>query len=90
LKFGSEGSGNGQFNGPDGIAIDKNDNIYVGDYKNNCIQKFDTNGNYISRWGRYGHDLGEFVTVDGIAVDSTGNIYAADDGNNRIQVFPPQ
>jgi len=34
------GIGNGQFNTPYGIAIDRSDNIYVADYNNHRIQKF--------------------------------------------------
>ncbi len=39
-SFGSQGSGNGQFSGPLGIAIDSSGNIYVADSKNNRLEKF--------------------------------------------------
>ena len=40
-KFGTVGSGNGQLNGPgNGIAVDKNDNVYVADAGNSRIQAF--------------------------------------------------
>ena len=36
-SFGSQGSGLGQFNGPHGIALDKDKNVYVADQFNNRI-----------------------------------------------------
>jgi len=40
VSFGSEGSGNGQFRTPVGIAIDRNGRIYVADAGNHRIQIF--------------------------------------------------
>ncbi len=85
--FGSSGSGNGQFNDPEGIAIDKSGNIYVADSRNNRIQRFDANGNYLSQFGSAGSGNGQFSYPVGIAFDSTGNIYITDVGNNRVQKF---
>lgn len=39
-KWGNEGSENGQFSWPYGIAIDNTGNIYVADTDNDRIQKF--------------------------------------------------
>jgi len=44
-SWGSKGSAPGQFNIPHSIAIDMQDNIYVGDRTNHRIQVFDTDGN---------------------------------------------
>jgi DNA-binding beta-propeller fold protein YncE len=41
--WGSEGSGNGEFKDPSGVAIDSSDNVYVADMGNNRIQKFKYN-----------------------------------------------
>lgn len=40
MKFGSYGKGKGQFNSPDGIAIDPFDIMYVADTDNHRIQVF--------------------------------------------------
>ena len=40
LKWGSLGTGDGQFNTPHGIAVDSSNNIYVADTNNARIQKF--------------------------------------------------
>ncbi|MBV9970454.1 MAG: 6-bladed beta-propeller [Xanthobacteraceae bacterium] len=46
-SWGSKGTGPGQFRTPHAIAIDRNDNIYVGDRANRRIQVFDTEGKFL-------------------------------------------
>jgi len=46
-SWGTKGTAPGQFNLPHAIAIDSNDNIYVGDRTNRRIQVFDTDGNFL-------------------------------------------
>ena len=43
-----------------GIAVDSEDNVYVADTSNHRIQKFDSNGNFITKWGSEGTGNGEF------------------------------
>ncbi len=50
FKFGSLGSGNGQFQAPNGIAIDSSNNIWVADELNSRVQKFNINGTYLSQF----------------------------------------
>jgi sugar lactone lactonase YvrE len=45
-SWGTKGTGPGQFNLPHSIAIDLQDNIYVGDRSNHRIQVFDSDGNF--------------------------------------------
>jgi DNA-binding beta-propeller fold protein YncE len=48
FKFGSSGSGNGQFNYPNGVAYDHNNNrIIVTDGTNKNVQVFDKDGNFL-------------------------------------------
>ena len=54
---------------------------------NNRIQKFDSNGKFITKWGSYGTADGQFSIHIGVAVDSSGNVYVTDSANNRIQKF---
>jgi PKD repeat protein len=95
-KWGSPGSGNGEFgcdydsyseNGPYGVAMDTAGNVYVADRHNNRIQKFDSSGTFITKWGSYGTGDGEFNKPLGICVDSAGYLYVSDYWNNRIQKF---
>lgn len=91
LKWGGDGpgwagagNGDGQFAYTEGIAIDADDNVYVTDRNNERVQKFTTDGTFISKWGN-GAELDVPV---GIAVDpTTGDVYVADVGNDRIQRY---
>ena len=94
-ETGLSGSGDGQFNQPRGITIDTAGNIYVADSNNYRIQKFDSNMNFITKWGSFSGAPppadpdadGKFHTPCGIVIDSTGNIYVTEVGNHRIQKF---
>jgi DNA-binding beta-propeller fold protein YncE len=86
-KWGSFGTGDGQFNGPRLIAVDSSGNVYVADTANNRIQKFTSTGSFLSKWGSLGTGDGQFDWPTGIAVDSSGNVYITDFNNNRIQKF---
>jgi DNA-binding beta-propeller fold protein YncE len=77
----------GSFRFPTGIAIDKDGNVYVADSWNNRIQKFTSDGTFITKWGSTGSGDGEFRFPTGIAIDKDGNVYVADFSNNRIQKF---
>ena len=46
-SWGSKGTGPGQFDTPHAIAIDRHDNIYVGDRGNHRVQVFDTRGTFL-------------------------------------------
>jgi 3',5'-cyclic AMP phosphodiesterase CpdA len=61
--------------------------VFVADCGYDQIQKFDADGNFISKLGVKGTGDGEFHDPRGIAVDSSGYVYVADSGNDRIQKF---
>ncbi len=86
-KWGSTGSGLGQFSNPQGIAVDASGNVYVADTWNHRIQKFSSSGSFQAAWGVWGSGNGQFGTPSSIAVDSAGNVYVADTGNSRVQKF---
>ena len=86
-KWGSDGTGPGQFSYPKGIVADGDDMIYVVEQNNHRIQKFDADGLYLTQWGSEGSGDGQFKKPGGIAADSAGNIYVADTQNHRIQKF---
>src|SRR3989304_6037290 len=86
-KWGSYGTGDGQFNFPNGLAIDSAENIYVADTSNHRIQKFNSDGTFITQWGSFGSGDGQFKAPWGVAADTSGNIYVADADNHRIQKF---
>ncbi|MEZ4640322.1 MAG: hypothetical protein R2856_36085, partial [Caldilineaceae bacterium] len=86
LKWGSEGEGDGQFGNPTGITVDSQDNVYVVDQSNNRIQKFNSDGEFLLKWGEgaYGVD-GKFWGPHRIAVDADDNLYITD--RDRIEKF---
>lgn len=89
---GSSGTGNGEFNQPRSIAIDTSGNIYVTDQFNHRVQKFDSDGTFLAKWGANGGDgtagsgNGEFDGPSGITTDSDGNVYVSDTAY-RVQKF---
>lgn len=72
---------------PQGIAIDKEDNVYITDQLKHCVTKFDKVGNPLMEFGSFGEESGQFQAPYGVEVDDDGLIYVADTGNHRIQVF---
>lgn len=86
-KWGSYGTGNGQFQHANGVAVDGQGNVYVADTYNNRIQKFDSNGSFLTKWGSSGTGDGQFNHPHNLATDRMGNVYVVDSYNNRIQKF---
>jgi len=73
---------NGKFRYIYSIAIDSNDNIYVSDFRNERVQKFDTDGNFISKFtvnGSYAY---------GVETDSSNNVYVVN-GDRRVEKWSP-
>ena len=88
-KFGSKGTGNGQFEGPEGIATDpKTGTLYVADTGKNRVEAFTTNGTFLTTFGTAGTGEGQFKFPVGLAFNATGTLYVDDYGNNRIVKGP--
>jgi DNA-binding beta-propeller fold protein YncE len=63
----------------------------VADTWNYRIQKFTSEGKFMSMWNTYpsnGVEIG-FYGPRGLAVDSRGNVFVADTGNKAIVIFDP-
>jgi PKD repeat protein len=86
-EWGSQGTGDGDFTYPEGIARDNAGNIYVTETGNHRIQMFNSSGTFITKWGVPGSGDGELDLPGGIAVTAGGNVYVADRWNSRIQKF---
>jgi len=95
LSFGTNGSGEGQFQSPRGMTIGPDGSIYVADSRNHRVQHFTANGEFINSWGTFadvgaGNALGgTFNEPWGIDAAPDGSIYVADTWNHRIQKFTP-
>jgi DNA-binding beta-propeller fold protein YncE len=58
-KWGTEGTGNGQFNGAAGISIGPDGLLYICDENNYRIQVFTSDGKFVCKWGEKGSGDGQ-------------------------------
>ena len=71
------------------VAVDSGGRVFVTDPEGYRVLIFDTNGQYIGKFGNFGTDANSFGLPNGIFIDSQDNIYVADADNHRILKFPP-
>ncbi|MGH2521649.1 MAG: ribosomal protein L7/L12 [Anaerolineales bacterium] len=75
LRFGGEGTGPGLFTDARTIAVDGEGHIYVGDYQDDRVQVFDSEGKFITQW------MVETETpLTGMAADREGTVYVVQGG----------
>ena len=84
-RWGSYGSGDGQFYSVNGIGFDAAANLYVTEWDNHRVQVFDAAGNFLRKWGQLGAEDGDFHYGFGLVIDASDYVYVADD--TRVQVF---
>ena len=85
-KWGTTGTGDGQFLKAVSIAVDGLSRIYVTDPQLRRIQEFSNDGGFLLNWGGQGSAEGQFENgPHGVTVDGSNAIYAAGDG--RVQKF---
>ena len=80
LQCGKLGAAAGEFHSPIGIAINAKDEIFVSEFKNNRVQKFSTEGKFLSQFPVEN-------MPGGIAVDGQGRIYVAPMMSHKICVY---
>jgi len=86
-KFGKKGEGDGEFNKPRGLSVDKAGHLMVCDLWNHRVQVFELNGDFVAKFGTKGSGIGKFDCPMSTAVLSDGRIVVTDYGNHRIQMF---
>ena len=74
MTWGAYGKMRGEFIIPHGIAIDKNDIIYVADRQNNRVQLFDTTGKFLKEL----KNNEQVQQLPSVAVDLNNKLYAID------------
>jgi DNA-binding beta-propeller fold protein YncE len=92
LEFGNKNSHRsnvlGKFDNPRHVEVDKAlKYVYVADSKNNRIQQFNINGNFIRVIGEFGKKSGQFDLPTTIEMDSRDNFFVNERGNERVQKF---
>ncbi|MFQ5597040.1 MAG: 6-bladed beta-propeller [Nitrospiria bacterium] len=86
FEFGQRGTGDGEFNFPSNLFIDKAGKVYITDM-NFRVQIFDADGKFLSKFGSVGTGFGQFSLPKGVGVDSKGHIYVVDSRFNNVQIF---
>ena len=86
-KFGKKGDGDGQFNEPCCLSVNKAGHLMVCDGGNHRVQVFELSGKFITKFGTEGSGIGEFNSPVSTAVLSDGRIVVSDYYNDRIQIF---
>jgi DNA-binding beta-propeller fold protein YncE len=89
-RIGAGGTGDGEFQNPNGLAADGLGLLYTTEHGgNNRVQWFSTANVYLGQWGTFGEGDGQFRSPQGIAVVPGELVYVADRANHRIQKFDP-
>jgi len=86
-KFGKKGGGDGEFNSPGCLSVDKVGHLLVCDVGNHRIQVFELSGKFVTKFGTEGSGTGAFNIPNSTAVLNDGRIVVSDFDNHRIQVF---
>jgi putative cell wall-binding protein len=77
-----------QVHGTRGVAADAAGNIYVADTGNKRVQRFSSDGTFLTAWGSQGQGESQFMSPAGIAVTSDGSrVFVTDRELNRVQAF---
>ena len=87
-KFGSHGSGDGQFSCPLGLCFNSKGLLYIVECANCRVQVFRENNVFLCKFGSKGHNPEQFQNPCYIAVDSSDQVYVTDcSGGGGICVF---
>ena len=70
LAGGGQGTGDGEFDSAGGVAAASDGSVYVTDPFQHRIQKFTSEGVFVSKWGTEGTGDGQFIQPATVAVAS--------------------
>jgi YD repeat-containing protein len=85
-KFGSAGTGLGQFSRPTEVSVDPDGNVWVADDAADRVQLFNNAGDYIAKFASPGTGAQQLQLESrtGIVAEENGRIWIADGGNDRV------
>lgn len=87
LQFGTQGTTQGLFTSPVGVAVGLSNTVWVTDQVNNNAQRFTSAGSYLLTVGTGGAGNGQFNGPFGIVTGASNLLWVADGNNNRLQQF---
>ena len=76
------------FNGPQGVAVDKKEQLIVAENGSHCITVYDKEGKKVQSFGSWGTKEGQFTSPRGVAVTNDGHILVTDE--HRLQKLTPE
>lgn len=81
FAFGGNGTGDGQFQTPYGMAFDSSGDAYICDYLGVRVEKFDASGNFLFSWPTPG------ARTDHIAFDAAGDVYVSGFSDQSVHKY---
>ena len=79
--------GRNEFTWAAGIAVSRDENVYISDEYENLIAIYNPDGERIGQWGETGSGEGQLDGPSGLAFDAADDLYAVDARNDRVQKF---
>ena len=79
--------GEGDFVWPEGLAIDRDGNVYCADGFEHFVNVYSSEGEHLAKWGEHGTEEGQLDRPAGLAFDSDDNLCVVDSRNGRVQRF---
>ncbi|XP_078574813.1 uncharacterized protein LOC144861018 [Branchiostoma floridae x Branchiostoma japonicum] len=88
IRFGREGSGEGEFRYPSGVAISDDGTIFVLDSDNSRVQIFDSDGKFLRTFTVLCPEINSNNTrLEGIAMALDGNLFLTDQMHKSVVII---
>ena len=87
-QWGSQGSGERQFQRANSLAMGANDHLWIADSCNHRIQEYDVSGpdpRLVQVWGSHGQAAGQLRYPYDLVLTDDGNMIVVEFGNHRVQ-----
>ncbi len=88
LFNGSRGIGRGMYEEPRSASVAPDGSVYIADFRNHRVQKFNSETEWQLMWGSTGNLPEQFNDICDVAANSK-YVYVLDTFNNRIQLYSP-
>ena len=86
-EFGDYGDGDGEYIWGSGIAVDRQDNVYIADEWLDRVSVFDREGHFLRHWTVLDDSENGPYGAAGLAIDSDDNVYVVGGRSHRISRF---